>query len=98
MTGIATLEATVEAKKSAYDEAAAHYAAKRSVQAEEEYVQAHYRAALSVAEAQGVLLNGPATFAQARESYRELMEGLREIYDAALKDLTAARVALWQAA
>jgi hypothetical protein len=97
MATIAELEATVAEKEAAYYAAAEKLAPLRTVQAEQDYVQNHYRAALSLARAQGVLLNGPATFQQARESYRELVEMAREVYDEALKDLTRARVALWHA-
>ena len=95
---ITDLEALVAEKEAAYKAAAERLAPLRTVQAEQEYVNSHYAACLAVARSQGVLLNGPATFQAARESYRELVDMAREVYDEALKELTRARVALWHAA
>lgn len=95
MTTLATLEATVAEKLAAFEEAAARLAPYRTVEGERDYVNDHYRACLAVAREAGVLLNGPATYAAARESWAELRDMAKEIYKEALQELTNARVALW---
>lgn len=97
MATIEELEATVAEKKAAYDDAAAKFGKLRTVQAEQEYVDNYYRAALALSQEQGVWLQGPKAYSAARESFSELKELARDVYNEALKELTAARVALWHA-
>ena len=97
MATIAELEATVAEKEAAYYAAAEKLAPLRTVQAEQEYILNARRVAEVLCAEAGVLMKGPAVIQQARESFAELKELARDVYDEALKELTRARVALWHA-